>query len=449
MESDMVDGASALTGLVSVPWFGRRWVIQELVLNPNVVFYSRTKSVPWTRIIQLLNLVPKEYSSPAISRLRTLKSVWNVRAHLHLPDYNALASKEMGIIDIMEKFSDTDCVDERDRIYAVAALAGDVVFRPEAKEEEKKKILIRVDYTKSVEEVYYDFATAVLRTESDSQILHLMFAATRRMDGRAMNTSPSWVPDWRLPILRRGLTKDMLPNMLFRIYRSPIGVKLLSDFRYRYSYHEIQSVSVPFPTHARRAVQLEWLRGAYLSIKSQIEDLNNGWAKRPLEGDFKMGPRENNRLWRALVRALTNMYWEFDEYRDRELQDDEFFLEIFDSSDFPHIMANGCLFTIPTSPMQFGDRDWQWVEIGFGPYHMRAGDQVYNAQPRKQREANEGYLILRRAGGELEVEPEDTAGFKLPPQSLKIYSLVGFGFLVSPNRWESKERPFDFRGIIL
>lgn len=47
-----------LTYLAQMPWFSRRWVIQEVALNSNVGLCCGRVELPWQKTIKLLHSVP-------------------------------------------------------------------------------------------------------------------------------------------------------------------------------------------------------------------------------------------------------------------------------------------------------------------------------------------------------------------------------------------------------
>ena len=52
-ESDVVHARKAVDGLIALPWFGRRWVIQEGVSNSNTLVLCGDASMQWIRFLKV------------------------------------------------------------------------------------------------------------------------------------------------------------------------------------------------------------------------------------------------------------------------------------------------------------------------------------------------------------------------------------------------------------
>ncbi|KAJ8126107.1 hypothetical protein O1611_g7531 [Lasiodiplodia mahajangana] len=455
-KSDMAEIISALTELVSLRWFSRRWVIQEVVLNPNVTFYGGMASVLWLRIAQLLNLVPQKYSSSAISHLRTMKTMWDVHTGMSSPAHDKSPRPALGILDLMFTFSDTECADGRDRIYALAGLASDVNFGNNETKQKGNKIVLRVDYTKSVESLYRDFAVAIKQTGNHDNIRRLLLAATERSNGCGMNESYSWVPDWRLPILRSRLPEDDFPELLFWGNCLPTDIMVWNQ---RAWHGEVQSVLTPFPTNASRPVQLNWVHDVFTSIKYQIEHLNKGWRYNglnknwvgqgldPPDEECEMSVVETWVLWYILTSLL-----KAEGYRDARIstRSQENYVKEIDASNFRCTMANRRLFAALAPPMLIHNRYLRWLWIGIGPSHMSAGDIFYTPLSLELSLYQDcsSILILRQTK-ELEVDASRPSNSCNPWTYRQRSSLIGFGFMLTPNLELEPEKLFECRLILV
>jgi hypothetical protein len=115
------------------------------------------------------------------------------------------------ILTLVNQFSGHGCSDDRDRVYALYAMASNIepapsrpssneVLRPsqgETEVEDKKAlkkdlVYMNVDYTLNVRDTYITFADAYLKA---SMTLGLLGAAVTRLHDRKPNMWPSWLPD--------------------------------------------------------------------------------------------------------------------------------------------------------------------------------------------------------------------------------------------------------------
>jgi len=190
--------------ILNLPWFHRRWVIQEVALSPRprVVFGHDIMSFEdMTYFIDKLR-VPRAKglnSTTVTDSLHTLESMTSLqrrnsfhgnsfmtkvkhdvfhRYYQHHPRKSGPAD----FIQLLVSMSSAQCSDDRDRIYALNSLGG----RPTV-----------VDYHDSTEDVFTRFAN-----EECTHSLETLYCC----GAFPCETLPSFVPDWRssrqwLPIM--------------------------------------------------------------------------------------------------------------------------------------------------------------------------------------------------------------------------------------------------------
>jgi hypothetical protein len=178
------------TGLA---WFSRRWIIQEVALNPDVLLHCGTAELSWTRFILALEILNKYLETgaarpAALDSLLRLGSLW--RAWSLLDD----ARTDCELLDLLDSFHHFGCAEERDRLFALVGLATDVRMTLHSSPK-VRRMNISIDYSLSVEEVYRMYA--LQRMQSGRVLSTLSDAAERRPLGQS-HSFPSWVPDLKM-----------------------------------------------------------------------------------------------------------------------------------------------------------------------------------------------------------------------------------------------------------
>ncbi|KAH7089747.1 heterokaryon incompatibility protein-domain-containing protein [Paraphoma chrysanthemicola] len=145
----------ALAVLLKHPYFTRLWVIQEILLPPEVgVFVGGNVWVPWS-----------QFSETALKNTRALETrgvPYTAIALLHHRSTYACRAG-IGLPSCLQLFSGNACGDPRDKVYGLMGLV-------------RAAERVEVDYTKSPQEVYLDvvraFCTRYLdgRDESHDQL---------------------------------------------------------------------------------------------------------------------------------------------------------------------------------------------------------------------------------------------------------------------------------------
>ncbi|KAH8651238.1 heterokaryon incompatibility protein-domain-containing protein [Xylariales sp. PMI_506] len=229
-EQDPQEVLQHLEALLQLPWFSRRWVIQEVVLNPNVTLYCGQASMAWIRFLQLMREIASYQR--AIGRLyviQTMASLW--RSHC-INDSNIPSGPSARIMDLLSSFSSQQCADDRDRIYALAGLASDVtLIHVDTDSKDRDQVLIQVDYTLPVDQFYISFA--VDNFEALGGLQYILQHCNMRSNGTFLGSQCSWVPDWRLPAQRHPLLQGWgLEHIQATLDRDNRSLKLETDKNY-------------------------------------------------------------------------------------------------------------------------------------------------------------------------------------------------------------------------
>jgi len=108
-----------------LPWFGRRWVVQEAVLNPDTVFYCGASEVSWPRLHLAIKSLPDSIWNDTPSRavrkaLFKLGELWRTWSYLDQSTENC------ELFDLLDSFHHLECREAKGRIYALNGLARDM-----------------------------------------------------------------------------------------------------------------------------------------------------------------------------------------------------------------------------------------------------------------------------------------------------------------------------------
>lgn len=204
----------ALSTLLSSPWFGRRWIIQETVLNSDVLLCCGPSELTWSRLASIIRGSPfdgKRLDTPAAQSVLTMFDLWKFWT---LGDRSDV---DCGLMTLLQRFEASDCSDPRDRIYALAGLANDVTFANshtdesisvdnESEDKTPARLVIESDYSLPAEELFTRVAESIYYRDNLHGLIWLLSQAGSRRSrpAKALDGSPcipripSWVPDWPL-----------------------------------------------------------------------------------------------------------------------------------------------------------------------------------------------------------------------------------------------------------
>ncbi|KAK3643753.1 hypothetical protein LTR56_010059 [Elasticomyces elasticus] len=141
------------------PYFTRRWVIQEVVMQPRRYVLAGSRSMEFGTLHQAISRSAHSMPLCFIEPLRGQSS----------------------LLQNLLFYRDAECSDPRDRIYALLAISED-------------KYDLTPQYSEGYTAVCIEFAVACI---SRGWLLNMLMCACESRETSLPNRLPTWVPDWR------------------------------------------------------------------------------------------------------------------------------------------------------------------------------------------------------------------------------------------------------------
>ncbi|PVH92514.1 HET-domain-containing protein, partial [Periconia macrospinosa] len=113
--------------MIERPYFKRRWIIQEMSSNPDMTLVCGENEISWARFVAAITRT-RHLFSEAISQLSTLTpiytliSLWKSHVQDDLSNSKSPQESELNILELMEKFEQSECSNPLDQIYALYGL---------------------------------------------------------------------------------------------------------------------------------------------------------------------------------------------------------------------------------------------------------------------------------------------------------------------------------------
>lgn len=235
-----------------LPWFSRRWVVQELVLNGNPVFYCGQSKVSWAAIHLACTMSPSPWGPTMgvqihrkIQRLGNLWQAWS---------YSNVAAEGCDFLTLINDFSDLKCKETKDIIYTFAGLATDLetLAAPRPNPVVNRSRSIVPDYSKSDDEVFQELALEFIKSGVVLRTLALAAACQPKKLGRIFG---GWVPDFSYPFSSTMLLSSSDPDFELanepQIIRGRLQLKIKKP--YYATVHEL--IEPPDTSSHQRFVQ--------------------------------------------------------------------------------------------------------------------------------------------------------------------------------------------------
>jgi hypothetical protein len=205
-----------IASFLARPWFRRRWIIQEVVLAPDVSIHCGASSIPWTTFeLALTELFDNDKGGFSDEHRTTLRTMSRIRR----ADSGA---KSQAPLDTLVEFSSFACSNPRDRLYALYGVIQH--WLPGSPDEVQTG---SVDYASSVGAIYTNFVRPMMHLNhsrpSDAvynphtHVLQLAAALKHgikhgesQAPGEICEKIPTWVPDWTGTLCYKSLNHSPL-----------------------------------------------------------------------------------------------------------------------------------------------------------------------------------------------------------------------------------------------
>lgn len=164
----LVSNWSVVQKFLELPWFQRRWVIQEVVLSQNVAMVLGNEVMCFDCVLDSI-----KYASIGVLTISDAAR-YAIRVLLAMHRLRAGGPRER-FLNLLVEMDAAQCSDDRDRLYALNSL---------------RKAPMWVDYTATADQVFRWFAISTIY--EDPELLACGGAAQS-------GALPSWTPNWRVP----------------------------------------------------------------------------------------------------------------------------------------------------------------------------------------------------------------------------------------------------------
>jgi hypothetical protein len=217
----------ALSSFLNRPWFSRRWVLQEVAMNTSVTVHCGNYQISWGMVQNALTSL-KQISADERENGVELLSITSISA---IESITTLHGENRTILDLLWSCHSTKCADQRDRLFALYAMAPLMPTRSRSLPSQDLYTHCPVTYSDHWANIYIKFADFMVGLGHWSTILqHALAFGTLSRENEAW---PSWVPSWNQ---QRIHGNTFTPSVMFaksssytRPYTSKTKVKRRAD----------------------------------------------------------------------------------------------------------------------------------------------------------------------------------------------------------------------------
>ncbi|EHK23063.1 uncharacterized protein TRIVIDRAFT_222322 [Trichoderma virens Gv29-8] len=190
---------SSLIPVIQSPWFSRVWCIQELVLASNPLIVTRDSMISWDAFAKAVLELRMQFEAYRMkTHHRDNQSIENFYfLHDMRQRHKKRRKQRHSLLELLFLTRGFQATDPRDKLFALVALAGDVL---------SSDWEVTPNYELSVAEVYHRFALWHLTRKRQFEVFS--FGRSQRLPpSPELELLPSWVPDLTRPDFAAPLPK--------------------------------------------------------------------------------------------------------------------------------------------------------------------------------------------------------------------------------------------------
>ena len=195
--------------LLQSSWFNRVWVLQEAVLAPqDLTVLCGENSIGWEDFWSALLSIWKLKREPVVQESHLLHGLGSVTFIAQLRyDWQRGEGSIFDLLSLVARSRVRQTTDPRDKVYGLLGLLNpELLLQNNFGSISDSVFAFTVDYSKSVEQIYEEFAVWCMTAGKSLDILNYSYNAASSL------RLPSWVPDWSIPTTS-SLSWDASPSM--------------------------------------------------------------------------------------------------------------------------------------------------------------------------------------------------------------------------------------------
>ncbi|KAF5876593.1 putative heterokaryon incompatibility protein [Botrytis fragariae] len=175
---------TSLFTLFSSTYFERTWIIQEIAVSTRSTVICGAQQMNWKLFHWGVSFISTTTSllhrAPDTERIGIIASIAGIQSMFKQKETDYLS-------DYLRFVQASKCSDPRDKVFGLLGLRCNT----EEILPHLAKNMLRVDYTKSVQQVYRDAAAYIILSQQDLEICY-----AQPLTSKIVQKLPSWVPDW-------------------------------------------------------------------------------------------------------------------------------------------------------------------------------------------------------------------------------------------------------------
>ncbi|XMA14572.1 hypothetical protein WAI453_007363 [Rhynchosporium graminicola] len=167
----------------SSTYFKRTWIIQEIAVSTRAIVVCGRQQVAWKLFHWAASFISLTTSlihqAPDTGVFGTIPFIPNITSMSKQNDIDPLSF-------YLRFVQNSKCSDPRDKVFGVLGIGRD-----SQEVDPRLRLMLQVDYKKSVQQVYQDAAEYIILSQQDLEICYAQPLTSKVVQGL-----PSWVPDW-------------------------------------------------------------------------------------------------------------------------------------------------------------------------------------------------------------------------------------------------------------